>query len=192
MRNLSELEGAVLGVTSQHGPATPYRVRRAFARSPNPHWRASAGSIYPLIARLTRRRLLAAADHATGARRGRRYSLTAAGRRVLRGWILGVEHGKIATTSDLVRLRVFFLAVLTPAERRAFVDHLIRRLAVALAADEAYQREARAAGDFFEYLGSRGALLMTRARLRWLREVRGHLARRVAPAGRKARGRAGG
>jgi DNA-binding PadR family transcriptional regulator len=177
MRKLRELEGAVLGVVSQHGPLTPYQVRKVFAHSPNPHWNASAGSIYPLIARLSRRRLLAARHHATGARNCLKYSLTTAGLRVLRTWISNIEQTKITTTSDLVRLRVFFLAVLTPAEQRRFVEHMILKISAAIAKDEVYCRKKLKAGDTFAYLGSRGAVLMSRARFGWLKEVRSKLPR---------------
>jgi DNA-binding PadR family transcriptional regulator len=175
MRKLSELEGAVLGVVSGHGPLTPYQVRKVFAHSPNPHWSASAGSIYPLIRRLARQRWLAARGHATGARKSRKYTLTAAGRRALRGWILEVGHKKIATTSDLVRLRVFFLAALAPGERRKFVDRMIQKLAAMSAKNRAYCRERERAGDRFGHLGARGAVLMNLARLQWLKEVRAKL-----------------
>jgi DNA-binding PadR family transcriptional regulator len=175
MRKLSELEGAVLGVVSQHEPLTPYQVRRVFAHSPNPHWSASAGSIYPLVQRLARGRLLTARDHATGARKSLKYSLTAAGRRVLRGWILEVEHTKVATTSDLVRLRVFFLSELAPAEQRQFIDHMIQKIPAVIAQDEDYCRAKQKAGDTFGFMGARGAVLMNRARLEWLKEVRANL-----------------
>ena len=175
MRKLSELEGAVLGVVSQHEPLTPYQVRKIFAHSPNPHWSASAGSIYPLIQRLARRRLLSAKDHAAGARKSIKYSLTATGHRILRVWILEVEHSKIATTSDLVRLRVYFLDVLSKREQLAFVEHMIKRITVALARDERYCAEKLAAKETYSYLGARGAYLMTKARLAWLEELRGHL-----------------
>jgi DNA-binding PadR family transcriptional regulator len=175
MRKLSELEGAVLGVVSGHEPLTPYQVRKVFAHSPNPHWSASAGSIYPLIRRLARQRLLAARGHATGARKSLKYTLTAGGRRELRAWILAVEHTKVATTSDLVRLRVFFLAALAGGERRKFVDRMIQKLAAVLARDRAYCRERERAGDRFGHLGARGSLLMNRARLQWLKEVRAKL-----------------
>ncbi len=174
MRKLSELEGAVLGVVFQHGPLTPYQVRKVFAHSPNPHWSASAGSIYPLIQRLARQRLLSSRSHTTGARKGLKYSLTAAGRQVLRGWIMEAEHEKIATTSDLIRLRVFFLGVLRPAEQRKFVDHMIAKITAVRELDERYCREKLAAKNTYSYLGGRGALLMSGARLAWLREIKAH------------------
>lgn len=174
MRKLSELEGAVLGVVSQHEPLTPYQVRKVFAHSPNPHWSASAGSIYPLVQRLARQRLLSVRDHATGARKSLKYSLTATGRKSLRTWILEVEHGKVAATSDLVRLRVHFLAALTRTEQQTFIDHMIVKIGTSLQRDERYSSAKLAAKDVYGYLGSRGAVLMTKARLTWLEEVKAH------------------
>lgn len=172
MRNLSELEGAVLGVVAQHGPLTPYAVRQEFARSPNPHWTASAGSIYPLLRRLERQRFVSARAHATGARRGQKYSLTAAGRKLLRTWILEAQDEKIASTSDLLRLRVHFLAALSPAERVRFIDTALATMRREVTKISAFCRKKEKAGDLFDHIATRGTVLMTRARLAWLREVR--------------------
>jgi DNA-binding PadR family transcriptional regulator len=175
MRKLSELEGAVLGVTSLSEPLTPYQIRKEFARSPNPHWSGSAGSIYPLVERLARNRLLSARAHVTGERRGLKYSLTVAGRKVLRSWILDAQDEKLVGISDLLRLRFRFLSALKTAEQRHFVAAMIRKMTGEVKKIEADCRKKSSSHDNYSYLTARGALLMARARLAWLQEVRTRL-----------------
>jgi PadR family transcriptional regulator AphA len=175
MRKLSELEGAVLGVTSLYEPLTPYQIRKVFERSPNPHWSGSAGSIYPLVDRLARNRLLSARAHVTGKRRGLKYSLTASGRKVLRSWILDAKDEKLVGISDLLRLRFRFLSALKTTEQRRFVVAMIRKMTEAVKKIEADSRKKSSSHDDYSYLTARGALLMARARLAWLQEVRTRL-----------------
>jgi len=175
MRKLSELEGAVLGVISLYEPLTPYQIRKVFARSPNPHWSGSAGSIYPLVERLARKRLLSARAHVTGERRGLKYSLTAAGRKVLRSWIMDAKHEKLVGISDLLRLRFRFLSALKTTEQRRFVVAMIRKMTEEVKKIEADSRKKFSSHDDYSYFTARGALLMARARLIWLQEVRRHL-----------------
>lgn len=177
MRKLSELEGAVLGVTSLYEPLTPYQIRKVFERSPNPHWSGSAGSIYPLVERLARNRLLSARVHVTGHRRGLKYSLTASGRKVLRSWILDAKVEKLVGISDLLRLRFRFLSELTATEQKRFVITMIRKMTEEVKKIEADAREKSSSHDDYSYLTARGALLMARARLVWLHEVKTRLFR---------------
>jgi DNA-binding PadR family transcriptional regulator len=171
MRKLSELEGAVLGVTSLYEPVTPYQIRKVFERSPNPHWSGSAGSIYPLVERLARNRLLSGRAHATGKRRGLKYNITASGRKVLRSWILEAEHEKLVGISDLLRLRFRFLPALKVAEQRRFVATMIRKMTEEVEKIEADCHQTSSSHDDYLHLTARGALLMARARLAWLQEV---------------------
>ena len=175
MRKVSELEGAVLGVVSLHDRLTPYQIRKVFERSPNPHWSGSAGSIYPLVLRLARNRLLSAREHATGNRRAIKYTLTASGRKILRSWIIEAAHEKLVGISDLLRLRFRFLPVLTPKEQRRYVDTMIVKMREEVKKIEADNRKQRSSGDVYSYLTARGALLMARARLAWLDEVKAQL-----------------
>src|SRR5215471_20999039 len=76
---VSEIEACVLGLLSVDGPATPYAIRKVFLESPNPQWSGSAGTIYPLIERLLRRKLIRSKLCLTGKRRGQRISVTVSG-----------------------------------------------------------------------------------------------------------------
>ena len=169
---LSELEGAVLGVISLVGPCTAYAVRRVFLRSPSTRWSGSAGAIYPLVRRLERRGMLSSKPHTTGRRRGRDYELTSEGHGTLRGWIgppFSAEASGIPP--DPLRTRLSFLAVLPDEQREAFLSRAEETIR-AEARDAARAcREELGAGRTLDYLISRGVLLVSRARLRWIREV---------------------
>jgi DNA-binding PadR family transcriptional regulator len=86
-KKLSEIEGCVLGLLAVDGPATPYAIRKVFLESPNPQWSGSAGTIYPLIARLLRRKLIRSKVCLTGKRRGHRISVTPSGTWALEQWL---------------------------------------------------------------------------------------------------------
>jgi DNA-binding PadR family transcriptional regulator len=169
---LSELEGAVLGAVSLLGPCTAYAVRQTFLRSPSTRWSGSAGAIYPLVRRLERRGLLSSKPHPTGRRQGRHYELTTEGQEALTTWIGPPFSEEISgIPPDPLRTRLSFLAVLPKDQREVFVSRAEEGIRVH--ADDA-ERECRRnlrAGQTLDYLVSRGALLVARARLRWIREV---------------------
>jgi DNA-binding PadR family transcriptional regulator len=175
MRKLSELEGAALGIIARAQPLTPYQLRKYFAISPNPHWSASAGSIYPLVERLEAARLVRAEEHATGERVGWKYSITVTGRKRLRTWILGGDTVKVIGLPDLLRVRVAMMPVLPPAEQRQFIALMEQKLRETLAITRADVARKQQEGDPLNLLISRGALLQTEARLHWIHEVQATL-----------------
>ncbi len=169
---LSELEGAVLGAISVLEPCTAYAVRQTFLRSPSTRWSGSAGAIYPLVRRLERRGLLSSKPHATGRRQGRHYELTNEGRGALTAWIGPPFSEEVSSIPpDPLRTRLSFLAVLSSDRRDAFLSRAEEEIrAQANSADRECRRNLRA-GRAPDYLISRGALLVAKARLKWIREV---------------------
>jgi DNA-binding PadR family transcriptional regulator len=170
-RALTELEGAVLGVIRAKGPCTPYAVRREFQASTTPYWRVSAGAIYPLVARLTRERLIRAVRPTGDARGGTLYALTPAGGRALLRW-LGppLTPLTVGAPPDPLRTRVGFLGLLSPAARTAFLDEAADTLRRQLAELAAVADGAPI--DPFERLARRGSYLAMETRLTWILEVR--------------------
>ena len=122
-RSWSELESFVLGLVWQLGPASAYDIRSHMQKSPSTQWSGSAGAIYPLVRRLARQGLVAGRSEQVG-RRGRvRYQVTAAGLRVLKAWVGPPFSPEAMTVSyDPLRSRARFLAALTPAQRRRWVN----------------------------------------------------------------------
>ncbi len=176
MRKLSELEGVSLGLVRKHQPCTAYRVRCALKEAPSSHWRASAGSLYPLLNRLEDEGLIASTSDAGDGRGRSLLRITAAGRRRLRNWILsGVERKLIASVTDPVRSRTFFLDSLDEKQQVQLVEELIAQLETYLAETETHLANIAGGEDRFGYLGALGAVTVTKARLDWLRTVREHL-----------------
>lgn len=179
MSRVSELEGAVLGLVWAEGPCTPYAVRRVFQQSPSPHWSGSAGAIYPLVRRLESRGLIRSRAHATGGRASTLYRVTPAGMRALRGWLEPpLPETAIGVPVDPLRTRLRFLGALAPAKRAAFLAHAEVRLEGHLAAARRDLERRRQKGDRFDCLMARGAILMLRARIAWVREAARYLAAR--------------
>ncbi len=172
-RQLSELEGVSLGIIFKLQPCTAYRVRRELADSPSTHWQGSAGSLYPLLSRLEADKLISSlADNNDG--RGRQLlKLTPKGRRLLKHWVMsGTEPERVASINDPIRSRVFFLELLNDQERETYLDGLILEMESYLAGITARDKEGAGTDSKIEHLAALGAIYVTRARLKWLREVR--------------------
>lgn len=121
-KDLSELESFVLGLVWQLGPCSPYELRMSMQRSPSTQWSASAGAIYPLVARLVRRGLLKGRAKRAGRRARREYTLTARGRKKLTEWVGPPFSREAVTVSyDPLRSRARFLGVLSATERGQWI-----------------------------------------------------------------------
>jgi len=182
--SLTELEGAVLGAVWQHGPCTPYRVRRVFLDSPSPYWSGSAGAIYPLMLRLERRGLIASRAGPVRRRASRLYRVAPPGLRQFRAWLGPPWSAVVAgVPADPLRTRVSFLAALRPAARARFLKEAVVRVAADIREHETDRRRGRHSGQPFEAAVARGALAVLRARRQWLEET----ARTFGRTGRRAR-----
>lgn len=171
MATITELEGVVLGIVRSLQPCTAYAVRRRIQASPSTHWSASAGSIYPLLARLEDAGLVEALADPTDGRGRRLMTLTRKGKTALRGWIL--EAGKpevAANVSDALRTRTFFLDALSPTERRRVVESALLSAETFRANTEAY-RHSLAEEKGIRMLAALGGEYAAEARVRWLREL---------------------
>jgi len=168
---LSEIEACVLALVAVDGPATPYAIRNVFLESPNPQWSGSAGTIYPLIERLLRRKLIRSKLCLTGRRRGHQISLTTAGSRALRAWLsLPLPEWVAGVPPDPLRTRIRFLGAISANRQRVFVQNAYQRTRAHLRLVEADCERKRARGAF-EYLMARGALLSMQSRCAFLQEA---------------------
>jgi DNA-binding PadR family transcriptional regulator len=176
-RKLSELEGVSLGIIFKQQPCTAYHVRSELKAAPSSHWRASAGSVYPLLARLEEEGFIStAADENDG--RGRKVlTVTPLGRNALKRWVVaGADLEFISAVTDPIRSRSFFLDVLGKQKRVEYVDRLIELTEDYLAETKGHLDEVSKSSDLYNYLGSLGAMKVTKTRLEWLREVRKQIA----------------
>jgi DNA-binding PadR family transcriptional regulator len=170
-KKLSEIEGCVLGLLSVDGPATPYAIRKVFLESPNPQWSGSAGTIYPLIERLLRRKLIRSKVCLTGKRRGHRISISSSGSRALKQWLsVPIPEWVAGVPPDPLRTRIRFLGAIGNQLRQQFLHDAFRRTQAHLAAIEADCARRHTRGKF-EYLIARGALLSMQSRCAFLHEV---------------------
>lgn len=170
-RKLSEMEACVLALIWSDGPATPYALRQVFLKSPSPQWSGSAGSIYPLVERLERAKLIRSAAHSVGRREGKRFSLTVAGSRAIEKWLEpSVPDWVAGVPPDPLRTRIRFLGVLPVGKQKEFLSVALRSVEGHLGEMRRDYKERRARGGF-EYWMARGALMAMRARRAWLREI---------------------
>ena len=176
MRKLSELEGVCLGIVSKLHPCTAYRIRCALKEAPSSHWRASAGSVYPLLARLAEEGLVSTTSDAGDGRGRKLLKMTAKGRKSLRHWVsIAADRDLIASVTDPIRSRVFFLDALDPPRQIAFIDDLISQMESYVAETRAHLGSKSESADPYGFLGSLGASKISEARLEWLRLVRTQL-----------------
>jgi DNA-binding PadR family transcriptional regulator len=185
--DVSELEGAVLGLAFARGALTPYAIRSAFERSRSSHWSGSAGAIYPLVARLVARGLLRAVRQAGSRGRGARAcSLTPTGLRALRRWIgPPLPEWVAAVTFDPIRTRILFLDALPPRDRTRLLTEAEAALLAERRALVEAERQFASQGEHWEALATRGARAEVGARLTLVRAVRRAL--HGAPSRRRGR-----
>src|SRR5579872_6366815 len=121
---LSEIEACVLALVFVDGPATPYAIRKVFLDSPSPQWSGSAGTIYPLIGRLLRRKLIRSKVRLTGKRRGHQISLTTAGSQAVGLWLsLPIPEWVAGVPPDPLRTRVRFFEAISRNQQTAFLQN---------------------------------------------------------------------
>lgn len=169
---LSELENAVLGVVWRRGPCSAYVVKREFETSPSASWSASAGSIYPLVKKLSAVGLLDVQEQRWGTRKKALVVLSSAGRAALEAWVATVPGRVGQPAPDPIRTRAFFLDVLPAAQRTRFLDEAEEATQGALEEIRSAMAALRDTGSRFDLLGTSGALFQLKARLRWIRYLR--------------------
>ncbi len=177
----SDLEGFVLGLFWQSGPASPYHIRRMMLDSPSTQWSASTGAIYPLVRKLERMGMIKSRSERTGRRVRRSYAVTPAGTRALREW-LGppLSREAVSVVYDPLRTRARFLGLLKPEQRREWIDGAIAALEEVEARvrrwEEIYNASAAAAPSDEQRVGmsllTRHAELDLSGRRKWLAEAR--------------------
>jgi DNA-binding PadR family transcriptional regulator len=94
---------AVLGLIALE-PRSGYDVKRVIDRSVRHFWAASYGQIYPELRRLEQAGWIEGDDAGRGGRARRIYSITAAGRAALQGWLAGRETRVELRDESLLRL----------------------------------------------------------------------------------------
>ncbi|MGJ8663889.1 MAG: helix-turn-helix transcriptional regulator [Marinicella sp.] len=172
MRSLSELEGVSLGIIYNFQPCTAYFVRGQLKSSPSSHWQASAGSVYPLVARLEELGLLSASED--GDKRGRKYlTVTQTGEQQIKEWVLsGAQQDLVSAIMDPIRTRIAFLQLLDRSEQSQYLNELISLMEQFFDETLIKLQQSPKEQDVYGYLVALGAMQTSEARLNWLYEVR--------------------
>jgi len=172
MSELSELEACVLGLVWSEAPCTPYRVQQIFKDSPSPHWSGSAGSIYPIFERLTRRGFVRSEARSRGRRASRVFRTTDQGRKELRRWIgPPLPAWTVDIPIDPLRTRLRFLGALPAGKRLALLREAKDLLDQKLIEIRNDCRRLKELDDPFPHAMARGAAYLMKARIQWLNEV---------------------
>jgi len=176
LTKISELEGVVIGMVRSRHSCTAYSVRRMLQQSPSAHWSASAGAIYPLLDRLEREGWVKS-ELDPDDRRGRRLLVvTPDGRKAHRRWMLAASHAEVAANiSDAVRTRAFFLSVMSPHDRRQFVDESLEALEAFLKITQQDLEDRSSEVDDLSRLAALGGVRQAEARVAWMREVKSYV-----------------
>ncbi|MEZ6002425.1 PadR family transcriptional regulator [Hyphomonas sp.] len=175
-KSMTELEACVLALIALEGPCTAYSIRKQFEESLTSTWRASTGSIYPLIRRLTERGLLTRHDVESDGRGSKEIEATPAGRKAAQSWLKDVPEWVGEPSADPVRTRLNFIRLLAPGDRVPVVEEMMAATQASLDRVEASRDQLAAEGRDFDALTVAGAQHMLRARLDWLEEVRAYYA----------------
>ncbi len=173
-KSMTELEACVLALIALEGPCTAYSIRKQFEESLSSTWRASTGSIYPLIRRLTERRLLSQHDVESDGRGSKEIAATGAGKKTAQAWLKDVPEWVGEPAADPIRTRLNFVRLLAPGDRVAVVEQMMAATRASLGRVETSRDELAAEGRDFDALTVAGAYHMLRARLDWLEEVRAY------------------
>lgn len=169
--SLSELDHCVLSVIARLQPCTAYAVRREFQTSLTASWRASTGSIYPLLRKLVAGGHVTQTEVPESARKAKLLSLTPTGTAAVHEWLTTVSDTLAAPVADPIRTRAHLLSSLTLEEAHSLIGRWRGATAKTLRAVETRLDQARRDKDEMETRTHRGLQLQLEARLRWLDEL---------------------
>jgi DNA-binding PadR family transcriptional regulator len=163
-----ELEHCVLSVIWRIQPCTAYQVRREFQTSLTTSWRASTGSIYPLLRKLSEHRFVRQTEVPGDKRRSRTLQISETGIRSLEAWLQDSASWIAEPVADPIRTRSYVLPLLHRRAAKRVVSHWKKATEETLKEIEARLEEHRDEGDKVQQWVHRGTRLQLIARLEWL------------------------
>ncbi len=164
-RKSSTLELTVLGLLWLRGPCTIYSIMKELSLSASSYHSNRAGTTYSVANRLLSQGLMASD--------GENVQITEKGLETLQEWLEApIPMSDIAHSSDMIRLRFFFLGAVDVPAREALIDSAVDGLKQFLKRCEELVHENEAIGDYFGVLATLSTILETRARIEWLNLVR--------------------
>lgn len=162
----STVEMTILGYAWLRGPCTIYTIMKQLSLSESTFHRSRAGTAYSIANRMLKLGLIEKTVNDE-------VSVTPEGESVLRDWTgPEVPMMDVAHTADLLRLRFFFLEVLSPEDRVTFIDKSLEQLREFETRCTNLIPKNQEIGDYFGALATVNSVLETQARIRWLELVR--------------------
>lgn len=156
-----------LGLTWLRGPCTTYAIMKELSLSESTFHRNRAGAAYSIVQRL---QALGYIEKVTGSGNIR---VTGSGEERLKGWLRPpIDMADIAHSADFLRLRFFFLEMLSPDERAQFIETSISSLRQLLTTSYDLVEANLSLGDPMGALATLSFLHETVARIAWLEQVR--------------------
>lgn len=162
--NLTDNEGALLGLVARVEPVTAYQIAKIYEQSPVSSYKTSTGKLYPLIRRLRGLGLLEARPVEGDARGTDLLVCTDAGREAIRNWMLRSKPGR-ALLDDPLRTMVQSFDLLSREEQLDWILDAKASLMAKLAELQEYEREV--AIPFKDFVLD-NAFSSLRARMDWL------------------------
>ena len=170
-RDLTDLEAVTIAYVQRRQPCTPYQVRRSFEKSPTSRFSSSAGSIYPLMRRLSDRGYIQSVDRESDGRNSIHYRVTAKGRRKVQRWIIGSGDDSLIGVYDPIRSRLLNLSLLPKVDQIRWLESTIGRVERQAEIIRRYEKQ-KFVGDERLYEIAREAMWQENAfRLRLLRKA---------------------
>ncbi|MBL8040040.1 MAG: hypothetical protein JNM04_01710, partial [Chthonomonas sp.] len=143
---------------------TTYVLMKELSSAGSTYYRSRAGTTYSVVKRLTTFGFLEVNDE--------QISISEEGIAALKRWIRPpIPEPDVAYSADLVRLRFYYLGLLSVRERKEFIDDALSELRRHLVKVEWMVHESERIGDYFGMLALANAVLETRARIEWLEMV---------------------
>ena len=170
-RDLTDLEAVTIAFVQRRQPCTPYQVRRSFEKSTTTRFSSSAGSIYPLMRRLSDRGYLHSVDRESDGRKAVHYRVSAKGRRKVQRWIMGSGDNSLTGIYDPIRSRLLNLSLLTKEDQLRWLESMIGLVEQQAEIIRSYEKQ-KFVGDERLYEIAREAMWQENAfRLRLLRKA---------------------
>ncbi|HEV2953676.1 MAG TPA: PadR family transcriptional regulator [Candidatus Dormibacteraeota bacterium] len=123
--DLSSTAYVILGMLNRC-PLSGYDIKHLADHSTRHFWAISYGQIYPELRALSAAGMIRALETSESARPRTLYELTPIGREALADWAADTRIHPIEIRDEML-LRFFFADVLSPSERGALLDAIVRR-----------------------------------------------------------------
>lgn len=174
---LTDLEAAAVGEILKHQPCTAHFIRTCFRESLTSHFSNSAGSVYPMMKRLEKRRVLKSVKSKEGRRYVRYYSVTSEGQADLRRWLTTDLGDQELISIDPIRTRLLYLHRLPKSKRVGWINRRKNELKTQIAEirKQSLRIDSGSRDAIYQELAIENAVVNIQTRLKWLGKVESRL-----------------